>query len=180
MELRTVSDSDIAALSEVVRIVGMPDTGTTFTAIANGLEIASKYIWVVQAVAAYKIADVIPDGGGVFRRFYNETANLIACDTKRTIRVESWAGIIGDMVAQAQPDNADVVNIGTTMVLRTNSGSAGMNARQLGHDDLNKSLLSYAPYEIMERWIYSRDGINDMLQSILMLLTVYKTFYTQK
>lgn len=176
MEYHKISDSDISILETITLALAQPDKGNEFQNITRGMEIAAKYIWVLGAIANGHVADSIPDGGGVFRRFYNETASLIVNDAPRTIRVESWCGIIRDMVSDYVDQQAESIgNVGNLVVL-TSRSNTGLNARQLGRDDLNKSLLSYAPYEIMERWIYSRSGINDMLQSILLMVIVYKTF----
>lgn len=177
MVYNRISNSDITALEDIVKLISSPADGSTFDNITKGLELAARYIWVVSSVTNPEVINNIPDGGSVFRRFFNESVALIANDKARTIRIESWVGIIKDMVHANSGNSVDSLGSVGNIVIARSTSTAGMNARQIGTDDLNKSLLSYAPYEVMERWIYSPRGIDDMLQSLLLMCIVYKTFY---
>lgn len=172
---KQILDSDILDLEDIIRILADPVEDKKFSAIDQGLKISAKYIWIMRSIPVLGVTDYIGDNAGTVRRFFNETVQFIE-GKRRPIRIESWHGIITDIIRQYDENQQLFGNIGSQFVTKSVE-RRGLVSTSVGHSAVDRSLLSYAHYEIMLKWMVRDDGVYDMLKSILLLTSIYKRYY---
>lgn len=173
--IRQVSDGHIQELEEIIRILSDPTEQRRFETIDRGLKISAKYIWIMRSIPKLGVTEYIGDNAGTVKRFFNETVGFIE-GKARPIRIESWNGIIRDIIRQYDLSQQIYGNVGSQSVTKAVQRS-GFSSSGVGHNEVDRSLLSYAHYEIMLKWIVREDGVYDMLKSILLLTSIYKRYY---
>lgn len=173
--INKISDTDIKDLENMISILSDPTDQRKFDAIHEGLAISAKYIWIMYAIPKLGVTEYIGANAGTVRRFFNETVEFIE-GKSRLIRIDTWNGIIRDIARQYDLTQQQLGNVGSQTINKPIQRS-GLSATSVGHKALDRSLLSYAHYVIIEKWLIREDGIYDMLKSILLLASIYKRYY---
>lgn len=176
VSIRKIRDSEIAELEDIIRILADPSDQKKFAAIDQGMKISAKYIWIMTDIPRLGVTDYIGDNAGTVRRFFNETVAFITGSKARPIRIESWDGIIRDIVRQYDLTQTQIGNVGSLSVSRSIE-RRGLTAGSVGDSEVDKTLLSYGHDKIMLKWIVREDGVYDMLKTIMLLASVYKRYY---
>lgn len=153
----------------------------SWDSIHKTIDACAPLIYLMRAPVIGHPLNGISDSAGLVKRFYNETVGFIMGE-ERTINIVVWECLIND-----------ITNFTDAATWPTRVGSAGSIGAHLDfyakppskdkvvsssfkHDGIRNDLLSYAHRDILHKWIHRKNGIDDMLFSLVLMAKIYSVY----
>lgn len=185
MDLMNKPELSIDCLNSMNECVSLfrqnPLQSRSWEAIDKTINACAPIVCLMRAPVIGHPLDGMSDSAGLIKRFYNETVGFIMGE-ERTINLVVWEGLIND-----------VTNFNDTATWQDRVGSTGSIGAHLNffskppsknkvvsasfkQDGIRNDLLSYAHRDILHKWIHRKNGIDDMLFSLVLMAKIYSVY----
>lgn len=158
-----------------------PMQARSWDSIHKTIEACAPLIHLMRAPVIGYPLDGISDSAGLVKRFYNETVGFIMGE-ERTISIVVWEGLINDVTnfndSATWPESVGSAgSLGARLEFYSKSPSNDkVVSPSFKHNGIRNDLLSYAHRDILHKWIHRKNGIDDMLFSLVLMAKIYSVY----
>ena len=158
-----------------------PMQARSWESVHNTINACAPIIHLMRAPVIGHPLNGITDSAGLVKRFYNETVGFIMGE-ERTINLVVWEGLINDVTnyndSATWPDRVGSSgSIGARLDFYAKPPSTNkVVSSSFKHDGIRNDLLSYAHRDILHKWIHRKNGIDDMLFSLVLMAKIYSVY----
>ena len=158
-----------------------PMQARSWESIHNAINACAPIIYLMRAPVIGHPLNGITGSAGLIKRFYNETVGFIMGE-ERTINLVVWEGLINDVTnyndSATWPDRVGSAgSIGAHLDFYAKPPSTNkVVSSSFKHDGIRNDLLSYAHRDILHKWIHRKNGVDDMLFSLVLMAKIYSVY----
>lgn len=149
-------------------------------AIDHAITACAKHMHLMRLPVIGLPIDGLDSNASICRRFYNETVEFIR-GGRRQINITIWEGLINDATKFAESYRYESRHGSSGSIGGKNNFYSFSNdtstpiSSSFGtkSQDIRNDLLSYAHQDVLHQWIHRPNGIDDMLQSLVLMTKIY-------